>query len=208
MIIVSSTTIKQAEAYLTKVDVKLGLLIARYSPCSILPHTNYYQELVESIISQQLSVASASSILKRFKNLFGHTFPVPEQILALDIDKLRTAGLSRGKALYIQDLSRHVQEKKLNLSKLNTLSNREVVEQLTKVKGIGEWTAHMFLMFAMGRLNILAYGDLGIKNGIQKLYGFKTLPSVEDIKALSTKNQWAPYETVACWYIWKYLETD
>ena len=124
------------------------------------------------------------------------------------MEELRAVGLSNAKAAYVQDLAEHVQNNKLKLEKLNALSNDDVIKELVAVKGIGEWTAHMFLMFAMGRLDILAHGDLGIKNGIQKLYGLAELPTPLVVQDIALKNNWAPYESVACWYIWQSLDND
>jgi DNA-3-methyladenine glycosylase II len=207
MLIASHKTLTEAATHLKAVDPLLTPVIETHGLCTITPHTNYYQELVESIISQQLSVRAARSILQKFLHLFDGTFPEPEQILEKSIEELRSAGLSNAKARYIQDLAEHVQNKTIQLDILNTLSNVEIVRELTAVKGIGEWTAHMFLMFCMGRLDILPYGDLGIKNGIQKMYGLDHLPSPQDIQSVALENNWAPYESVASWYIWRSLET-
>jgi DNA-3-methyladenine glycosylase II len=188
------------------IDPLLAPVIAQHGPCTIRPHKNYYQELVESIVSQQLSTKAGAAIIKRFIELFGGTFPAPEAILDTSVEELRTAGLSGAKARYIRDLARHVVDGKVKFDHLDSLSNEEVIKELTAVKGIGEWTAHMFLMFCMGRLDILAYGDLGIRNGIQKLYGLKSLPERKDIEKIAKKYQWQPYESVACWYIWQSLD--
>ncbi len=204
--IASKATLSDAARYLSEQDPKLAKIIASAPDCSIRPHKNYYQELVESIISQQLSVKAALSILAKFLGLFDGKFPKPGQILAKSVQELKTAGLSSAKANYIRDLATHVENKDLKLELLNTLSNDEIISELIKVKGVGEWTSHMFLIFAMGRLDILAQGDLGIKNGVQKLYGFESLPNPSDIQATALKNNWHPYESVACWYIWHSLD--
>lgn len=206
MIVASTKTLQTAAKHLTANDQLLAAVIAKSPACTITPHTNYYQELVESIISQQLSVKAARSILTKFLGLFGGEFPKPEQILDKSVEELRSAGLSNAKARYIQDLAAHVQDGTIELDILNTLSNDEIISELTKVKGIGEWTAHMFLMFCMGRLDVLAHGDLGIKNGIQKLYGLNHLPSPTEVIDIAEKYQWAPYQSVACWYIWQSLD--
>ena len=161
---------QEAADYLGRNDPVLLGLVEKYGLCDIAPHKNYYQELVDAIISQQLSVKAARSIEKRFCALFGGSdFPMAEKILQKSVEELRTVGLSRGKATYILDLAQHVTDGRVKFDHLDTLSNEEVIAELTAVKGIGEWTAHMFLMFCMGRLDVLAHGDLGIKNGIQKL---------------------------------------
>lgn len=206
MNIASESSLISAAKHLSRLDALLAVVIKASPACTIKPHQNYYQELVESIISQQLSVKAARSILLKFLDLFENTFPTPEQILAKTVEELRTAGLSNAKARYIQDLAQHVQSKQLNLNILNTLSNDGIIKELTAVKGIGEWTAHMFLMFAMGRLDVLPHGDLGIKNGIQKLYSLDHLPTPAEVQAIALENNWSPYESVASWYIWQSLE--
>ena len=196
-----------ATDHLTKHDPFLAPIIAAHGPFTVQPHANYYQELVDSIISQQLSVKAAATIQRRFCELFGSTtLPSPEQILTKDIETLRSAGLSRPKASYILDLAQHVVDGRVTFVHLDSLSNEEIITELTAVKGIGEWTVHMFLIFCMGRLDILASGDLGVRNGIQKLYGLDHLPSRADIESLATQYHWHPYESVACWYIWKSLD--
>lgn len=208
MHIASATTLSTACKHLQKNDQTLAEIIASSPVCDISPHQNYYQELVESIISQQLSVKAARSILIKFLSLFGNKFPSPEQILERSVEEYRAVGLSNAKGAYVRDLAGHVLDGKLKLDTLNTLSNDEIISELTAVKGIGEWTAHMFLMFAMGRLDVLAHGDLGIKNGIQKLYKFDHLPTPTDVQQLAQKYNWHPYETVACWYIWQSLDNS
>lgn len=193
---------QQAADHLSKHDPVLAPVIKQAGLCTIIPHSNYYWELVDSIISQQLSVKAASTIEGRFKALFPGDIPQPEQILATPHEKFREVGLSNAKANYVRDLAEHIVDGRLELEKLDAMSNQEIIAELTAVKGIGEWTAHMFLMFAMGRLDILAVGDLGIRAGIQQLYNFDHLPTPDEVTKTATKNNWHPYETVACWYIW------
>jgi DNA-3-methyladenine glycosylase II len=204
--VASDTTVTQAAEHLRRRDPVLAPLVAQYGPCAIRPHQNYYQELVESIIGQQLSVKAGAAIVARFVALFGGAFPQPETILSKSVDELRTAGLSRAKASYIRDLAQHVVDGRVRFDHLDTLSNDEVIAELTAVKGIGPWTAHMFLMFCMGRLDILAHGDLGVRSGVQKLYGLAQLPSPQEVIAIASQNHWHPYESVACWYIWRSLD--
>lgn len=176
------------------------------TPPALTPHTNYYHELVDSIISQQLSVKAARTILGRFKDLFDGDFPSPEQIIAVDIETLRAVGLSRQKASYIQDLAHKVIDRTVQFDTLDSLSNDEIIAELTKVKGIGAWTVHMFLMFCMARLDVLPTGDLGIRNGIMKLYDLDHLPDSREIEQLAEANNWHPYESVASWYVWQSLD--
>lgn len=170
------------------------------------PHNNYYQSLVESIISQQLSVKAAASILERFTALFSSEFPSPEEILEKDIETYRSVGLSRQKAAYIRDLAEKVNEGTIVFNHLDELSNEEIIDELTQVKGVGVWTVHMFLLFCMGRLNVLPVGDLGIRNGIQKLYNLKARPEADEIETIAKKYKWHPYESIASWYVWHSLD--
>jgi len=199
--------LRDAAEYLARVDSTLAPIIAIAGLPSIIPNKNYYQALVESIISQQLSVKAAATILKRFLALFpGDDFPTPGEILEKDIEALRAVGLSRQKATYIQDLAVKVLEETVRFNHLDALSNEEVIAELTKIKGVGVWTVHMFLMFCMGRLDILPTGDLGIKNGIYSLYNLKDKPTPEEMEMIATLHKWHPYETVASWYIWHSLD--
>ena len=202
-----SDQLEQAAAYLMENDPLLSTVIADAGFATIVPHKNYYQELVESIISQQLSVKAAATILKRFIALFAtKTFPTPDQILEKDIEELRSVGLSRQKASYIQDLAVKVLDGSVQFEHLDILDNDEIIAELTQIKGVGVWTVHMFLIFCMGRLNVLPVGDLGIKNGIQKLYGLKHTPTADEIHTIARENRWAPYESVASWYVWHSLD--
>jgi len=204
--IITETVAREAANYLRQHDVVLAPVIDRVGPCAIRPHRNYYQELVDSIISQQLSVKAAAAIEQRFRDMFGGSFPGPEQILTKDVEQLRAIGFSRAKANYVHDLARHIIDGELRFDHLDALTNEAVVAELTAVKGIGEWTAHMFLMFCMGRSDILPVGDLGIKNGIRALYGFADVPSPEDIRQIAETHHWHPYESIASWYVWQSLD--
>ncbi|MNY22530.1 DNA-3-methyladenine glycosylase [compost metagenome] len=199
--------IRSAIEHLSAYDPFLATLIADTpTPPALVAHTNYYHELISSIIGQQLSVKAAATIQKRFKALFDDAFPEPEQILKRDIEELRAVGLSYQKAGYIQDLARHILDGSVRFDTLDQLSNDNIVAELTKVKGIGEWTVHMFLMFCMGRLDVLPTGDLGIRTGIMRLYGLETLPKVDAVRQVAAQHKWHPYESVASWYIWQSLD--
>lgn len=201
-----SLNLAEAISHLTEADPILARVINSTDELPTFePHTNYYQALVESIISQQLSVKAAASIEKRFYALFDG-IPSPEELVASDMERLRGAGLSRPKARYIQDLGTRVIDGTVVFETLSELTNDQIVEELTKVKGIGEWTVHMFLMFCMGRLDVLPVGDLGIRNGIQKLYKLPALPDTETVRAVAAQNGWSPYASVASWYIWHSLD--
>lgn len=198
--------IAEGAAYLADNDEVLAAVISNSPLPRFSPHTNYYQELVESIISQQLSVKAAATILKRFKELFTSEFPSPEEILEKDIETFRAVGLSRQKASYIRDLAEKVTNNTVRFDHLDSLSNEEVIDELVQIKGVGVWTVHMFLMFCMGRLDVLPVGDLGIKNGIHKLYDLAEKPTPDEMKAIASAHHWHPYETIASWYIWHSLD--
>ena len=192
--------------HLSTNDPVIKRLIASYPKPDFIKHVNYYQELVDSIIGQQLSVSAARAIEGRFKALFDDRFPTPEQILTVDIETLRSVGFSRPKARYVQDLAHKIIDGEVRFDTIDNLSNDEIITELTKVKGIGEWTVHMFLMFCMARLDVLPVGDLGIRNGVTKLYELPKQATPEDVRTIAEKNSWRPYESVASWYVWQSLE--
>jgi len=206
MPIASPETLTAAAEHLQAHDPYLRPVIIHSGLCTIEPHHDYYRELVESIVGQQLSVKAAAAIRRKFLALFDGAFPEPVEILAKTPEELRSAGLSWAKTKYIQDLAQHVIDGNIKFDHFDSLSNEEIIVELTSVKGIGEWTAHMFLMFLMGRLDILPVGDLGIKNGVQKLYGLKQQPNAKDIQKIAQKYHWHPYESVASWYVWESLD--
>lgn len=199
-------TLQAAAKHLAANDPRLVPIIADAGLCTIRPHTNYYQDLVETIIGQQLSVKAAATIRKRFAELFGGILPTPEQILEKTTEELRSVGLSGQKAAYIRDLAQHVVDGRVKFDHLDTLGNAQIITELTDVKGIGEWSVHMFLMFCMGRMDVLAHGDLGIRSGIKKVYELDHLPSPKEVQAIAAQNNWHPYESIACWYIWRALD--
>jgi DNA-3-methyladenine glycosylase II len=206
MKLMSEDIAKEAAAHLSKSDPVLRPVIEERGLCTIRPNTDYYQELVDAIISQQLSVYAARSIEKRFRDLFGGTFPTAEQILTTDVESLRGLGFSRAKGTYVLDLAQHIVDGKVQFDHLDALGNDEVIAELTAVKGIGTWTAHMFLMFCMGRTDILPIGDLGIRNGIRKLYGLADVPTPAQIADIAEKYDWHPFESIASWYVWQVLD--
>lgn len=194
-----------AIAHIAQRDPRLSSVIQSYPQPTFRPHTDYYRELVESIISQQLSVKAADTIYRRFIDSFGHV-PQPDEILARDDSELRAVGLSGQKTRYIKDLAAKVLDGSVQFDHLDQLSNDEIASQLTAVKGVGEWTVHMFLIFCMGRFDVLPVGDLGIKNAIQRLYDLPTLPTPADITRIADEQHWKPYESVASWYLWQSLD--
>ena len=188
-----------------KQDRKLAKIIDQVSSYNLPITKNPYESLVEAIITQQLSGKAADSISARFREIYGK-FPKPADVLKTSDAKLRKAGLSYMKVSYIKDLSSRVESKELRLSYMKNLTDEEVIEQLTVVKGIGRWTAEMFLIFSLGRQDVLPVGDLGLKKGIQKLYSLSELPEKEQMEKIAQK--WRPYRSVATWYLWRSLSFD
>lgn len=167
-----------------------------------------FGSLVSSIISQQISVAAASTIRSRLLEVAcddsnSKKFS-PTSLLKFDVDQLREVGVSRQKATYVLDLAEKVDSGAVELQTLHKFENEEVIESLTQVKGIGVWTAQMFLMFSLGRLDVFPVDDLGIKNAIRREYEFADLPDREEMEEVA--KSWRPYSTVACWYLWQSLE--
>lgn len=196
----------EALRHLSLHDPVMKRLITTYPAPSFTKHENYYHELVSSVISQQLSVAAARAIEGRFTALFDGAFPTPQQILTVDIETLRNVGFSRPKARYVHDLAQKILDGEVTFDDLDSKSNQQIIDELTMVKGIGEWTVHMFLMFCMARLDVLPIGDLGIRNGITKLYELEAQASPADVVHIAQTKNWRPYETVASWYVWQSLE--
>jgi len=194
---------KKAIKFLKK-DPKFAKIIMQVGDYNVKITKNRYQSLVEAIISQQLSGFATNSIIKKFRKLYKSKFPKPRDVIKTSDSKLRTTGLSKMKIIYIKELSKKIESKELNMRKISTQSDEQVIEVLTDVKGIGRWTAEMFLIFSLGRLDILPVGDLGLKKGIQSMYSLKELPQKEQIEQLA--ESWKPYRTVATWYIWKSLQ--
>lgn len=200
--------LRLAEKHLSGKDKRLAPIIESSGPCRIRPHRDHYGELVGSIVGQQLSAAASGTIWRRVLDIFNGSMPTPEQLMKVDDQKLRDVGLSWAKVGYVKDLARHIIDGRLDLDHISTMPNEQLIEQLTAVKGIGEWSAHMFMMFGLGRLDILPTGDLGIRKAIMGLYGLKELPAPEQIITVAAQNKWHPYESVACWYLWQSLDNN
>jgi DNA-3-methyladenine glycosylase II len=204
--VMNSATLKNGMKYIADNDPILAELIRQWGTCTITPSTDYYHELVSSIISQQLSVKAAATIQARFLGLFNDKLPLPADILGTDTEILRKVGLSYAKVKYVRDLAERISDGRLDLETLPDMSNEAIIAELIAVKGIGEWTAHMFLIFCLGRLDVLPVGDLGIKMGIKKLYLLDHVPSPAEVAEVAAARSWHPYESIASWYIWRSLE--
>ena len=200
--------LKVASEHLAANDKKLAPVIAASGPCRIAPHGDHYGELVSSIVGQQLSTKAAYAIWQRVLALFGDKMPTPEQLIKIDGQKLRDVGLSWAKVSYVKDIAEHILDGRLDMEHIASMPNDQLIEQLTAVKGIGEWSAHMYMMFGLGRLDILPVGDLGIRKAAQNLYGLKELPTPEQLITIAGQNNWHPYESVASWYLWQSLDNN
>ena len=192
--------------YLKRVDPVLAGVIESVGPCRIRvsPEGSHFQALTRSIVFQQLSGKAASTILSRVTALFPGGVPTPEAVHATNDEQLRAAGLSRQKISYLRDLSSKVASGALPLDAVETMDDDDLIEHLVQVKGIGRWTAQMFLMFRLGRRNVLPELDLGIQNAIRRAYRMRKRPTPKQVKRVGAK--WAPHSTVACWYLWRSLD--
>lgn len=189
-------------ALLKEKDPVLAEIIDRVGHCTLELEEDSFRALAEAILYQQLSLKAASTIVGRFVEIYpNRSFPKPIDILETEDERLRKAGISRQKIRYLKDLSCKFMDGIVIPSEFRDMSNEEIMEQLIKVKGIGRWTAEMFLIFSLGRPNVLPVDDLGFQKAIQKWYGFKNLPSEVQIRIIAKK--WEPYCTVATWYLWK-----
>ena len=196
---------KQAIQHLKQADPILAEIIGRVGDYRIEFREPGFETLVKSIVYQQLSGRVASVIFGRLSDALAGKI-TPPAILKLRPERMRKLGLSGQKTAYIRDLARHTRDGAVVFEELSDLPDAEVIERLTKVKGIGVWTVHMFLIFALRRTNILPTGDLGIRNAIQKAYALEKAPLPKDVEAMAER--WHPYCTVASWYLWRSLEPN
>jgi DNA-3-methyladenine glycosylase II len=197
---------RPALTHLRRADPVLGGIIERVGPCRLEARRagTHYEALVRSIVFQQLSGKAARTIHDRFRALYPRGRPRAELVLATDDSSLRGAGLSRQKIGYLRDLSARVADRSLPLAHLGRLPDDAIIEHLVQVKGIGRWTVQMFLMFRLGRPDVLPELDLGVQNAIQRAYGLRTRPTPKDV--LRIGEPWRPYASVASWYLWRSLE--
>ena len=191
--------------HLSNADERMAKLIDKFGPPNFNLMNNYYESLVRSIIYQQLSGKAASIIYKRFLDLFVFDiYPKPKDVLAVSIETLRSSGLSYQKVNYIRDLSEKWQDETINLTDIDSMTDEEISSELIKVKGIGQWTADMFLMFTLGRPDVFPFGDLGIQKGVMIITNMNRLPTQKEMERKTKK--WQPYRTVAAWYLWKLVD--
>lgn len=181
---------------------ELAVNIEPFTP--MLPTTEHFTRLTRSIVGQQLSVKAAQTIFTRFQNLLNDNI-TPERIVKMDKDKMRECGISYPKISYIKDLAEKVIEKKLILENIHELDNETIIKNLTIVKGIGAWSAEMFLMFSLDRPDVFSVGDLGLKNAMKKLYG---IDDITNEQMLEISKKWSPYRTYASMVLWRSLDNN
>lgn len=193
---------KKGLLYLSR-DPVLKKLIKEFEVPVRTSKVDLFEDLVDSITSQQLSGKAAATIFQRFKDLYGKKFPTPKQILDTPDEKLRGVGLSGAKTIYVKALAQAIQDGSLNLKQLPSMQDEEIITELTKIKGIGRWTSEMILMFSLGREDVFSTGDLALCKAVQNLYGIdpKEKKKIEEL-ALT----WSPYRSLASRYLWKSLE--
>jgi DNA-3-methyladenine glycosylase II len=193
----------KATRHLSKRDPTLKKMIAAVGPCKLQPAPDHFFILARSIISQQISTKAAASITGRLVEALGKSKLTPKGILNLSDEQMRAAGLSAAKVRYLRDLATHVEGRILRLRALRRLEDEEVIEQLIQVKGIGRWTAEMFLMFSLGRPDVLPIDDLGFRSAVKKHYLLEDLPKRDALIELA--ECWRPYRSIATWYLWRSL---
>jgi DNA-3-methyladenine glycosylase II len=196
---------RKAVEHLKGADPVMAQIIERVGPFRMAYKEPTFEGVARSIIYQQLSGKAAGTIYGRVLEACGGAL-TPQAILALTPERMRELGLSKQKAAYVRDLAEKTLSGYVNFQNMPDMSDNDVIEHLTAVKGIGVWTAHMFLMFTLRRPNVLPTGDLGIRNAIKRAYRMRKDPKPRDIERVARK--WHPYCSIACWYLWRSLEVD
>jgi len=185
-------------------DALMAGVIRQVGAFKLSRNRNYYLVLCRAIIGQQISTKAAESISNRFVKIFKGSGVTPERVQSLSDNQLREIGLSKQKVRYIKDLSVKFLDGTIRSHRMPYMRNEEIIQQLTGVYGIGPWTAEMFLIFSLNRLDVLPVGDLGLKAGLKKIYNMRALPAPERVRALGKK--WHPFETIGTWYTWRTLD--
>jgi len=198
----------RAVTHLKKSDPVMARIIAAVGPCrfKVRSEGTHYEAVFRSIQYQQLAGPAALAIHGRVQALYGGRDPTPEEFLATPDDVLRKAGLSRQKLAYLRDLSARVTSRDVVMDGIHELPDADVITSLTRVKGVGRWTAEMFLIFRLGRPDILPDLDLGVRNAIKRAYRLRKLPNAERVHKIGAK--WAPYRSIATWYLWRSVDGD
>lgn len=196
----------KARRHLIRQDPRLGALVKSLGPCGLgtTRKIDRFSMTVRSIVSQQLSVKAASTIHGRLLEALKAEHATPEGILALEQDRLRACGLSWAKVASVRDLASRITDGSLALDSLDGLDDQSVIDALTQVRGIGQWSAEMFLIFRLGRPDILPVGDVGVQRAMRSLYGLRKHPSPARMTELA--RPWRPYRSIGCWYLWRSLD--
>ncbi len=197
--------IRNGIEHLRKNDKTLRRIIDENEICNLSRKRNYFIQLLKAIIGQQLSYYAAKSINGKFLNFFEGK-PTPEKVWKVEDSLLRSLGLSNAKTKYVKDLSLKLMNNEISLKNISSKSDGAIIEELTKVKGIGVWTSQMFLIFTLARLDVLPFDDLSLRKAIMKNYGLKHLPVDKEINRISNKHNWAPYRSIASWYLWRSMD--
>lgn len=195
-----------AVAHLTAADRHLARVIEQVGPCTFAPNATgtHFASVARAIVFQQLSGKAAGTIYGRFEKLFAAGVPTPGELLALSEAQLRGVGLSGQKTAYLRDLAARSHSGALPIDTLHTLADDAVIAALTQIKGVGRWTAQMFLMFRLGRPDVLPADDLGIRKAVMTAYRMRAMPDPARVAKVGAK--WAPHRTIACWYLWRSLD--
>lgn len=198
----------RARRLLLRRDPILAALIRKHGPCGLAAaqRSDHFSALVRAIVGQQLSTKAASTIHKRLVDLMAGGRATPDAVACLTDAQLRAVGLSRQKSAYLRDLCAKVGDGTVRLDALERMSDDDVIVELTRVKGVGRWTAEMFLMFRLHRPDVLPVGDLGIVNAVKRVYGLRKPPTAERITKIG--EAWRPYRSVASWYLWRSLDNE
>jgi len=196
---------RDSAAYLRR-DPVMRRIVARVGPCGLSPRRDYFVVLCNSIFSQQLSARIADILFERFRDLFPRRRPTPARVLAaLDLDGeiLRRCGLSRQKRAYIHDLARHFHAGQIPTKRFARMGDQQIIESLVRVKGVGRWTAEMFLIFVLNRPDVWPVDDLGVQEAVRRAYGMRSRPKPKFLHEFGER--WKPHRTAAAWYLWRSL---
>ena len=199
-----ATEVQRAIKRLTKADPVIGKVIRRVGDFALKTEEGGYEILVRSILSQQISIAAAKTIRTRLQALLPSKKIRAEDIQALTDEQLQSVGISQQKRMYLRDLTRCTLDGTICFRRLKSRSDEEAIEELIQIKGVGRWTAQMYLMFSLGRLDVFAVGDLGIRNAMIALYGLDAKPTIAELENIASI--WAPHRSIASWYLWRALD--
>ncbi len=203
---ISAQHLKAARLHIQKDDPTMKRIVKAVGPCTLKTKSDRFLTLVDSILSQQISGAAARTIRSNLVQAVQPNTICPEVLVTFDVDQFRSLGISRQKAGYILDLAGKVHEGEVNLKGVGRLDDEGVIVELTKIKGIGPWTAKMFLMFCLGRLDVFPHDDLGLQNAIKKHYQPRGIFDKQRMEKIA--QPWRPYATIASWYLWRSLEIE